>query len=188
SRQLDHPLRLVSCDDLAAKLPHEPLGQLTLTTPDLEDPLRSRFCDCFERNLASIRALGEPIGSFAPGQAHLGRVLLANAARVVEPHCSTMNCPGTPRLGALPPSQALTVAPTSANSPSWMRPAAFFPSTYASSSACSREWSVEGVVGSQPWSEVRMRRSPGRSAPRMSGSRRSKSCRQRWKLTGSLRC
>ena len=41
-----------------------------------------------------------------------------------------------------------------------MRPAAFGPAAYARSSACSREWSVDGVVGSQPWSEVRIRRSP----------------------------
>ena len=34
------------------------------------------------------------------------------------------------------------------------------PATYASSSAYSREWSVDGVVGSQPWSEVRTSRSP----------------------------
>ena len=48
-------------------------------------------------------------------------------------------------------------------------------------------WSIEGVVGSQPWSNVRISRSPSRSASRMSGSRRSKSCRQRWKLTRSFR-
>ena len=29
-------------------------------------------------------------------------------------------------------------------------PAAFLPATYASNSACSREWSVEAVVGSTP--------------------------------------
>ena len=59
--------------------------------------------------------------------------------------------PGAPLPGCLPPSQALTVAPTSPNSPSsCILPAAFFPAAYASSSACSREWSVDGVVGSQP--------------------------------------
>ena len=42
---------------------------------------------------------------------------------------STIGWPGMPRDGALPPSHAFTVAPTSANSPSWMRPAAFRPST-----------------------------------------------------------
>ena len=38
-------------------------------------------------------------------------------------------------------------------------PAALRPATYATSSACSREWSVEGVVGSQPWSEQSTSRS-----------------------------
>ncbi len=33
-------------------------------------------------------------------------------------HCSTIGVPGMPRDGAFPPSQAFTVAPTSANSPS----------------------------------------------------------------------
>jgi hypothetical protein len=41
----------------------------------------------------------------------------------------TIDCPGMPREGALPPSQAFTVAPTSANSPWWTCPAAFRPST-----------------------------------------------------------
>ena len=94
------------------------------------------------------------------------------------------------RPGALPPSHAFTVAPTSANSPPrGSRPLAFLPvRRSASSSACSREWSVDGVVGSQPWSEVMISRSPGRSASSRSGSRRSKSWRQRWKLIGSFRC
>ena len=64
------------------------------------------------------------------------------------------------RGGAFPPSQASTVAPTSANSPprgSGRRRCG--PATYASRSAYSREWSVDGVVGSQPWSEVRTSRS-----------------------------
>ena len=34
----------------------------------------------------------------------------------------TIGCPGTPRRGALPPNHALTVAPTSPNSPSWRAP------------------------------------------------------------------
>ena len=38
------------------------------------------------------------------------------------------------------------------------------PGTCASSSACSREWSVDAVVGSQPWSEVSTSRSPWCSA------------------------
>src|SRR5581483_556411 len=102
---------------------------------------------------------------------------------------STIGRPGVPRAGAVPPSQALIVAPTSANSPfSCSRPCAFLPSTYARSSACSREWSVDSVVGSHPWSDVMISRSSFRSASSRSGRRRSKSCRQRWKFTGSLRC
>ena len=57
----------------------------------------------------------------------------ASVNRVAEscraPYGATMGCPGIPRDGALPPSQAFTVAPTSANSPSWICPAAFRPST-----------------------------------------------------------
>ena len=37
--------------------------------------------------------------------------------------------PATRRDGALPPSQRFAVAPTSPNSPSWIRPAALRPST-----------------------------------------------------------
>ena len=33
-------------------------------------------------------------------------------------------------------------------------PEAFLPATYATSIAYSREWSVDGVVGSQPWSDA----------------------------------
>src|SRR5436309_2814881 len=79
---------------------------------------------------------------------HLGRLERADEPRVVDPHVleappdedgrelapdaldlgelghgyagATIGCPGMPREGALPPSQALTVAPTSANSPSWI--------------------------------------------------------------------
>ena len=59
--------------------------------------------------------------------------------------------PGAPLPGCFAPSHAHTVAPTSPNSPfSWIRPAALRPAAYASSSACSREWSVDGVVGSHP--------------------------------------
>ncbi len=41
----------------------------------------------------------------------------------------TKGLPGRLRPGDRPPSQAFTVAPTSAGSPSWMRPEAFVPST-----------------------------------------------------------
>ena len=54
----------------------------------------------------------------------------------------TSEVPGTP-------SQAAAVAPTSEKKPSW-RPCLVLPGLCASSNACSREWSVDGVVGSQP--------------------------------------
>jgi hypothetical protein len=76
--------------------------------------------------------------------------LALDELRRVDRHGVTIGCPGIPRRGALPPSHAFTVAPTSPNSPSCRAPFAYRPSTYASSSACSREWSVDGVVGSQP--------------------------------------
>src|SRR5262249_54890712 len=132
------------------------------------------------------RVLEDQLGELV-GRDLLAVTLAADELGGVNGACSRIGWPGIPRDGAWPPSQRFTVAPTSANSPSWMRPSAFLPSTYASSNACSREWSVEGVVGSQPWSDVRMSRSRGRNASSRSGSRRSKSCRQRWKFTGSLR-
>ena len=42
-------------------------------------------------------------------------------------HGCRIGVPGMPRPGALPPSQAFTVAPTSPNSPSWTAPCAFRP-------------------------------------------------------------
>ena len=53
----------------------------------------------------------------------LGRILLADVRRVAHvgpvdaAQGVTIGCPGIPRGGAFPPSQAFTVAPTSANSP-----------------------------------------------------------------------
>ena len=58
----------------------------------------------------------------------LGRAKSARCARL-RAHWSTMGVPGIPRDGAFPPSQAFTVAPTSANSPSCTAPSAFRPST-----------------------------------------------------------
>ena len=59
----------------------------------------------------------------------MDRDVAANQLGGVDGQCSTIGWPGIPREGALPPSQRFTVAPTSANSPSWMRPPAFLPST-----------------------------------------------------------
>ena len=52
----------------------------------------------------------------------------ATASGSLSPHFSTIVRPGAPFPGCFAPSQAHTVAPTSANSPSsWIRPAAFLP-------------------------------------------------------------
>jgi len=65
----------------------------------------------------------------------LGRVLLPDVPGIVEGH-SSMTRPGSFLPGALPPSHAFTVAPTSENSPSsCTRPAALRPAAYASRSA-----------------------------------------------------
>ncbi len=57
--------------------------------------------------------------------AELASVPLAlDQLRRVDRHGVTIGCPGIPRRGGLPPSQALTVAPTSPNSPSWIAPLA----------------------------------------------------------------
>ena len=153
--ELDHPLGLVECDDGCAELPAQPLGELARPAAHFEHLGRVDLRNGGECELSRIVTFGVPVGGAPILEAALGRVLLAHKLRIVEaPHAAvTITWPGIPRRGGLPPSQALMVAPTSANSPSWMRPAAFFPSTYATSSACSREWSVDGVVGSQPWSE-----------------------------------
>ena len=80
-----------------------------------------------ESQLARIQPLGVVIERAARLEIRLGRVLPGDRRRIVDPHGNRIGAPGIPRLGALPPSQAFTVAPTSANSPSCTRPAAFLP-------------------------------------------------------------
>src|SRR5262249_2350174 len=138
-------------DHARVELGDHSLGQLTPATPDLEDKGRIALPNRVEHDPVRVRPGRRPLYGRPRGQAGLIRVLLRDEARVVQPtQGSTIGWPGSRRPGALPPSQALTVAPTSANSPSWRSPFALRPATYASSNACSREWSVEGVVGSQP--------------------------------------
>src|SRR5829696_1618367 len=187
-RELDHSLGDIHRDDVCAQPAGDPLAQLAGAAADLEHVDGLERGDDAQGLVARIGPGGAGVDGPSRLQTGLARVLVANELWVVEPHAAvTIGCPGIPRRGALPPSQALTVAPTSANSPSCRLPSALRPCTYASRSACSREWSVDGVVGSQPWSDVSTNRSPGRSASSRSGSRRSKSCRQRWKLSGSFR-
>src|SRR4029453_15437995 len=170
-------------DRLAA--PHHGLGERVglLRGEPLEVNGHAESGELVVRDLAA-RVAEDERGDLLVGE--LPAVALALDQLCRPDQGSTIGWPWIPRLGAFPPSQAVTLQPTSANSPVWTEPFALRPSTYGSSSACSREWSVEGVVGSQPWSEVSTRMSRSRSAASRSGSRRPKPWRQRWKLTGSL--
>ena len=79
---------------------------------------------------AVVSDLASPVGLAAPRNEPLtARVRARYNTGIVVPPGSTIGVPGIPRDGALPPSQAFAVAPTSANSPSWTAPAAFRPST-----------------------------------------------------------
>ena len=90
-----------------------------------DDSLEHIECD-----VLAVRPLDKlPVRRVALGQPFLARVLPGDDERVVELQGATIGCPGIPFDGALPPNHALTVAPTSANSPSWMCPAALRPST-----------------------------------------------------------
>ena len=83
-----------------------------------------------ERGHLVVGDLVARIGEDEPGDLRVRQLLavalLLNQLRGAESarcarrrvHCSTMGVPGMPREGAFPPSQAFTVAPTSANSPS----------------------------------------------------------------------
>jgi hypothetical protein len=139
-RELDHARRDVDCAHVGAELLCETLRDLAGTAADVENPLRARFGSCSERELLRILAVDERAEDLvALHETLLARVLPANEQRVVELHALRIGWPGIPREGDLPPSHAFTVAPTSANSPSWICPAALRPVTYASKSAYSRE-------------------------------------------------
>ena len=145
TRQLDHPLRLVDGDHARAELMLDLLGELTLAGPDLEHEPRLDLRDRLESDPARIRAGSPLLDGDAGGEAALVGVLARDDRGVVHQadafgvtksprtkddssavafvlafvsHGSTIGCPGKRRPGALPPSQELTVAPTSANSPS----------------------------------------------------------------------
>ena len=100
-----------------------PRGQLARPAADLEHVVRARP----RRPPGTPSSRGSGPSAFVVERAarlevRLGRVLPGDRRRVVDPHGSGIGAPGIPRLGALPPSQAFTVAPTSANSPSCTRP------------------------------------------------------------------
>src|SRR4029450_8529227 len=144
SSELHHPRRLVDRDHLGGRLPSQSFGELTFAAADLEDPLGLALDHRLEPHLAGARALRAAVRRLPGREPSLVRVLGADDCRIVH-QCSMIGLPGTPRGDALPPSHALTAAPTSENTPSCVAPPAFRPSTYAISIACSREWSVDGV-------------------------------------------
>src|SRR5436190_20214566 len=81
---LDHRLGLVDADQLHAELTHDPLGQLTLPTADLEHPSRFRGSDRVEGELPRIVALGVFVGRLARLQIVGRRVLLPDERLVVD--------------------------------------------------------------------------------------------------------
>ena len=97
---------------------------------DLEHPPRLGLGDRLERDLPRVGAgRRRCCAAIRAARPRLVRVLARGRARgsFERAHGSTIGCPGSRLPAALPPSQAFTVAPTSANSPSWIRPAAFLP-------------------------------------------------------------
>ena len=128
--QLDHPLGLVERDQLGARLRKDASRELAAPAADLEHAARPRFRHGAEGDFARVGAGRGLPGCRAHGETRFVGVLVANELGIVErSQGATIGCPGIPRGGGFPPSQAFTVAPTSANSPSWIRPAAFFPWT-----------------------------------------------------------
>ena len=128
-RELDHPFRDVDGDDLSAELVSDALGE----------PRRARSRPRARRRAAASSDGLERRPRERPGHrrtdtrraAPRSPASLAYSSRddcrVVEPHGVRIGVPGIPRDGALPPSQAFTVAPTSANSPSCVAPFALRP-------------------------------------------------------------
>src|SRR5439155_26562661 len=127
--QLDHALRLVDSDDLCSELVPDPLRQLPAAGADLEHTPRLRLGDRLERHLPRVRAGSELLRGDAGGEAGLVGVVPPDDLGIIEAHGSTIGWPASLRDCDFPPSHRLTDAPTSANSPSWMRPPAFFPCT-----------------------------------------------------------
>ena len=111
----------------------DPLGQLALAAADLEDALRLGLSDRLERDVAcvdgpadSARSPSAPRGR--DSSAYWRRTYLGIVRRGTPPSRLDDRLARHPlAAAALPPSHGFTVAPTSANSPSWIRPAAFLP-------------------------------------------------------------
>ena len=129
-RDLDHPRREVGRNHLGRGLTSHPLGELTHPAADLEHAVWMRLDDSREGGVEAVGPLAVPrLRLTARLQPSLGLVLPPHELGVVQPHGSTIGWPGSDRPGDFPPSHTLTVAPTSANSPSWIWPAALRPWT-----------------------------------------------------------
>ena len=152
ARQLDHPRRNVDRPQIDAEIQYEPLGELAGAAADLEHPSRMSLLDGRDRDLVRALALDERAEDVVPPLESLLRRELARGRELdVEPHRSTIAWPATPPDSNFPPSHALTVAPTSAGSPSWMRPAAFVALDVGEQErVLARVVAADGVVGSQP--------------------------------------
>jgi hypothetical protein len=99
---------------------------------------------------------------------HRGKALAAIASSISSGSIMLVPCGPCGR-----PSQAATVSPMSAKVGRSPADPAARPGAVISTGTRSRVWSVPRHVGSQPWSAVSTRRSPGRSAAIMAGKRRS---------------
>ncbi len=76
TRELDHPLRLVDRDHLAAELVRHPLCELATTAADLEHLRRSALGDGGERNVVRIGPSGGGLDDHSRGKPALVFVLL----------------------------------------------------------------------------------------------------------------
>ena len=117
--QLDHALGLVDGNDLRTGRACDPLGCLSAAGADLENTPRRDLGDRLATHVDRVRPRRTRPRTRPDCEARLVRVFVPDGARIVQQAQGAMiGWPGTPRDGDLPFSQVLTVAPTSANSPS----------------------------------------------------------------------
>src|SRR6266581_9507954 len=81
---LDHALRLVDSDHLDAEFVVDPLGELSLPSPDLEHPLRLCLCNGCEGELTRIVALGIDVGRLPGPEVVLALVLRPDERSLVD--------------------------------------------------------------------------------------------------------
>jgi hypothetical protein len=118
-RQRDHAGREVDRVDVGTGLALHPRCELTRPAARVENATGLRLRDRLEGDVLGVHAIDEPAIRRVPLRLPLlARVLPLDDQRAVQLQGSTIGCPGMPLDGGFPPSHALTVAPTSANSPS----------------------------------------------------------------------